>query len=250
MLPVLLGMTPIALMLVGSIFAIRTMNGKAPAGRMITVLSILSEAKKETDPRRRQAFETYVAGTYATELSNESLWASLKDTDDNDRELPGLREAANRVAAMHPTPEETAAAAYLVQPALDKLEHRNSETGSTTIFVILALVGCGMSFFGGLVSVLARPSGLVLSALGLAVVVKSGREASRFRAVLRLLIAWSPMAVFTALRVIPTTRPWMTGSMVPAGIALTLMAAGVVWTALRPARGPHDIAAGTTIGVR
>ena len=29
-----------------------------------------------------------------------------------------------------------------------------------------------------------------------------------------------------------------------------LMAAGVIWTTLRPTRGPHDIAARTTVGVR
>jgi len=64
------------------------------------------------------------------------------------------------------------------------------------------------------------------------------------------LLAWLPMLLFTALRVIPRTAPLVADSMVPAGIALALMAAGVVWTALRPTRGPHDIAARTTIGVR
>jgi uncharacterized RDD family membrane protein YckC len=86
--------------------------------------------------------------------------------------------------------------------------------------------------------------------MGLAVIAASGREISRFRAVLRLLVAWLPMAIFTVLRIIPSTAPWMTQSMIPAAIALAFMAAGVIWTILRPTRGPHDIVARTTIGVR
>jgi hypothetical protein len=58
------------------------------------------------------------------------------------------------------------------------------------------------------------------------------------------------MLVFSVLAAISRTRPLMMDSMVPAGIALGLMAAGVIWTTMRPTRGPHDIAARTTIGVR
>jgi uncharacterized RDD family membrane protein YckC len=250
MLPVLLGMAPIALMLIAAVFAMRMTSGKTGTGRLFTVLGLLGEANKETDPHYRQAYETYVAGTFRTELTDDALWKAFKDTDDKDKELPRLRETANRVAALHPTPAETAAAAYMIQPALDKLERKKNNTGGPTIFVVLVLVGCGMTFFCELVSVLARPSGIVLSAMGLAVVAASGREISRFRAVLRLLLAWLPMVIFTVLRVIPSSAPWMTQSMVPAGIALALMAVGVIWTAWRPTRGPHDIAARTTIGLR
>lgn len=249
MIPILASVTPIALMLFASIFAIRQTTGKT-AGRGFTMMLILGEAKKETDHTRRQALETYLAGAYAPELNDDVVWKTFKETDDKDKEIPALREIARHAAALHPTPEETATAKYLVQPALDKVERTKESTSGPQIFVILVLVGCGMSFFSGLVSVLARPSGIVMSAMGLAVVARSGREISRFRAVLRLLIAWFPMAIFTALRVIPQTAPLVKESMVPAGIALALMTAGIVWTALRPTQGPHDIAARTTIGVR
>jgi hypothetical protein len=250
MLPILLGTSPVVLMLIAAVFAMRMTSPKTGTGRLFTVLGLLKQADKETDPHYRKAYETYVAGTYQAELTNDALWKAFKDTDDKDKELPRLRETATRVAAMHPTPEETAAAAYVIQPALDKIELQKNNAGGPTIFIVLVFVGCGMTFFSELVSVLARPSGIVLSAMGLAVIAASGREISRFRAVLRLLIAWLPMAIFTVLRIIPSTAPWMTQSMIPAAIALAFMAAGVIWTTFRPTRGPHDIVARTTIGVR
>jgi uncharacterized RDD family membrane protein YckC len=250
MMPVLGSIAPIALMLFASIFAMRMTSSKTGAGRLFTVMSLLSRANEETNPRYRQAYEIYVAGTYRAELTDDALWKTFKDNDDNDQEIPKLRETAKRIAALHPTTEETAAAAYMIEPALQKFERQRADTGGPKVFVALALVGCGMAFFPGLVSVLARPSGIVLASLGLAVVARNGREISRVRALWRLLVAWSPMLVFSALAAAPGTRPWMIESMYPASIALALMAVGVIWTAMRPTRGPHDIVARTTIGVR
>lgn len=236
------------MMLVASIFAVRNINQKIST-RTFSMLAVLGELKTESDPRRQRAFETYLAGTYRAELVDDAAWSAMTDKDD-DKEVRRLRELARRASALQPTADETAAAAYVVQPALDRLERKKDNTSAQKIFVILVLVGCGMAFFTSLFPVLMRPSGMVLSALGLAVVVRSGREISRLRAVIRLLIAWSPMAVFAVLAAMPSTQELMMESMVPAGIAVTLMAAGLVWTVLRPTRGPHDIVARTTIGVR
>ena len=76
-----------------------------------------------------------------------------------------------------------------------------------------------------------------------------GREIGRLRAVWRLTLAWSPVGVFSALVAVPALRPWLYAP-VPAFTVATLMAAGVIWTIWRPTRGPHDIIAGTVIGVR
>jgi len=173
----------------------------------------------------------------------------MADKDD-DNKVVKLHERARQAAKLQPSAEEIATAAYLVQPALDKIVEKQGTQNSAMIFVILVLVGTGLSFFGGLISVLVRPSGMVLSALGLAVVARSGREVSRLRAVLRLMIAWSPMLIFSIFMILPQTRPSAQQSVIPATVALALVAAGTIWTILRPTRGPHDILARTTIGVR
>ena len=115
--------------------------------------------------------------------------------------------------------------------------------------LVLLLVGSAMAYGSAVTSVLIRPSGLLLSALGLAVLTTRGREIGRLRAVWRLTLAWSPVGVFSALVAVPALRPWLYAP-VPAFTVATVMAAGVIWTIWRPTRGPHDIIAGTVIGVR
>lgn len=248
LLPIGLGAAPVVAMMIGAVFAIKQVQQQTSA-TSFGMLAVLEAAKEERSPRYREAFETYLAGTYRADLADEAAWKERLD-DDDDKEIAPLYELARRAAVRQPTPEQTAEAAYFVQPALDKIEATRANRNVELIFVTLVLVGAGMSFFGGLVSVLVRPSGVVLSALGLAVVARSGREISRFHAVLRLLIAWSPVAVLGILMAVPQTRQFVSESMVPGGIALALVAIGTIWTVLRPTRGPHDIIARTTIGVR
>lgn len=175
-------------------------------------------------------------------------------------DLPRLRQVARDAAALQPSLADAAAAAARIRPTLDKVEGQYQKQieargfrGTATILIALLLTGCCVSLFSGLISVLIRPSGVVLSALGLAVQNRKGREISRLRAVVRILITWSPMLLFGVLLAAPRTRALMqaTGStLVIAGLATVAMTAGTIWTILRPTRGPHDIAAGTTIGVR
>lgn len=119
----------------------------------------------------------------------------------------------------------------------------------TTNFVALLLVGAAMSLGSGLASVLIRPSGFVLSSIGLAVITKRGRETGRVRAVLRLIVAWLPLLIYGALLAWPVSRAAVFSITVVSLAALPTFI-GFFWTLLRPTRGPHDLIVGTSIGAR
>ena len=149
---------------------------------------------------------------------------------------------ADSAAALTPTQAEVDDAATLLAPVRQRAEGRFlSQDNSTTIFIALLLVGAGLSLGGGLVSVVVRPSGLVMSSIGLAVVTRQGRQVGRVRAVVRLLVAWAPLLVYGALLWWPVTRG-------AAALAATPTVIGFVWTVLRPVRGPHDLIVRTSIG--
>jgi hypothetical protein len=117
------------------------------------------------------------------------------------------------------------------------------------VFIALLLVGAGMSLGSGLVSVLVRPSGFVLSSLGLAVITRRGREVGRVRAVARLILAWSPLLIYGALLAWPVTREAVF-SIAVASLAAAPTFIGFIWSLLQPTRGPHDMIVGTSIGSR
>jgi uncharacterized RDD family membrane protein YckC len=261
LMPVLLAALPVLLMLIAAFYAIPAV-GKILSHDTFTMLSLLTAREKDADPAVRQAIDTYLAGTYRGELIDASAWKIIADNQKNDADddVPRLQQVARDAAALRPTPTDTAAAAERIRRTLDKTEDQYRKQiedrgfrGTETILLALLLTGCGMSFFSGLTSVLVRPSGIVLSALGLAVQTRQGREIGRIRATARFLIAWSPMLLFSIAFAIPRTRALMQASgvtLVFAGLATAAMTAGTIWTILRPTRGPHDIAARTTIGVR
>lgn len=261
LMPVIMAVLPVVLMLSASFIAIRTV-GKVLTHDTSVMLTLLTERDRSANPEVRQAIDTYLAGTLHAQLADEGTWKLLADSDKNksDDDMPRFRQIARDAAQLRPTAAETAAAAQRIKQTLDKAESKylgqiddSGYRGTETILLALLLTGCGMSFFSGLISVLVRPSGLVLSALGLAVLTRRGREIGRIRAVARLLIAWSPMLLFAIVFAVPRSRELMQGThttLVFAGLATLAMLAGTIWTVLQPLRGPHDIAAGTTIGVR
>lgn len=244
--PLLLAASPVFLMMFASIIAI-SQNEVVPHDRFITS-KLLEDLVDEKDPARRQATMVYLAGTYRSELvAADAPWRA---DDDDDKDLARMRVLADEAAAMTPTSQQMADARTALSASVTRLEERaGDQENSTTIFIALLLVGAGMSLSGSLVSVLVRPSGLVLSSLGFAVVTRDGREVGRVRAVGRLLVAWSPLLVYGAFLWWPVTRSAVT-SVTVAALAAAPVAAGFVWTALRPTRGPHDLIVGTSVGTR
>jgi hypothetical protein len=209
---------------------------------------LLDELSDERDPERQQAFKIYLAGALRPELvAADASWRSA-DADDKD-EL-ALRALADEAAELTPSPAELAAAETMIASELRRAEEQFlDQDDPTTIVIALLLVGAAWSFCAGLVSVLVRPSGFVLSSLGLAVITDRGSEIGRVRAVFRLIVAWSPLLIYGALLAWPVTRAAVF-SIAVVSLAAAPTFIGFVWALLRPNRGPHDMIVGTSIGAR
>lgn len=118
------------------------------------------------------------------------------------------------------------------------------------LVVLLIVLALALAVGGGLVSTLVAPGGLVLRLLGLAVVTADGVEVTRARAVARWLVATAPATIWIAtLGIWPAQGVTAYASAAPAGAGLTLalLAAGAIWTIVRPERGPQDWLTGTWI---
>ena len=89
-----------------------------------------------------------------------------------------------------------------------------------------------------------------MRALGIAVVTRTGEEASRLRALGRGLVAWSPF-IAILLFVFRNSVRSVQFSVPPAGLAVALAVlflsgvGGALWAALHPRRGLQDRIAGT-----
>ena len=97
------------------------------------------------------------------------------------------------------------------------------------VFAAIFSLTCAVTFRGG----------LLLRSLGIALVTRTGLDASRLRLLWRAIVAWSPvllaLILFLSFKGFATRFSWV---VVP-------MIAIVVWSALRRDRGLHDQLAGT-----
>lgn len=245
--PLFVAASPVLLMMLAAAIAIGTQDPPLPRDRFMAV-ELLDDLDDERDPARQQAITVYLAGTLKGELlATDAPWRVNARTD---KDAARQATLADNAAALTPTEAELSAAAAVIAPQLGRAEAgflRQDDT--TTIFIALLLVGAGMSLIAGLVSILMRPSGVMMSSLGLAVVTGSGREISRVRAVGRLLVAWLPLLLYGALLWWPVTRSSV-NSIAVASLAAAPTVIGFVWALLHPVRGPHDLIAGTSIGAR
>lgn len=248
---------PLILMMIAALIATSQSN-RSFSPQSIRMLALLGERQKATDPIVQHNIDVYLAGTMADRLDKESVWAPFVKSDDED--VAALRKIAREAARLHPSAAEVSAATAAIQKQLaasdvggewwtQKAGGGESVSEKMTVVIALLMTGSGMVFLSGLLSVVLRPSGLIMSAMGLAVLSASGREVSRMRALWRLTITWLPALVYGALLAWPLTRGAMQRP-APVLATIALLAGGMVWTLFRPTRGPHDILARTRIGVR
>jgi uncharacterized RDD family membrane protein YckC len=143
--------------------------------------------------------------------------------------------------------------------ALEQLKEPEPEGGFLPVPVVIALAAWLSAW--ALAAFLAR-GGLTFLPLGIAVVRRDGRPASRLRCAGRALLVWTPVAALLLLEVCLdawhlTTwpqqgyRPWLSELAGTAGWAalglLPLYLALALWS---PARSPHDRLAGTFLAPR
>jgi hypothetical protein len=213
---------------------------------------LLEAIEDQRDPATRQALKLHLAATMRAELvATTAPWQNISPDDADDKELLRMKALATEIAALTPSSGDLAVPSVAVAAAVSKAERDfdNRGNNATAIFVALLLVGAGMALGGGIVSVLTRPSGVVLSTVGLAIVTRKGRETGRIRAVMRLLVAWSPLLIYGGLLGWPATRTAF-NSILMASLFAAPVVVGFAWSLLRPTQGPHDVIVGTTIGTR
>jgi eukaryotic-like serine/threonine-protein kinase len=107
--------------------------------------------------------------------------------------------------------------------------------GSAAVVAVLGLIGA-----------LATRGGFTLRAFGAALVTADGRDASRLRALLRAVVAWSPLALWVLLvKFGPRIQDTTVGIALLFTLAIALLVAGAVWAWIHPSRGVQDRIAGT-----
>jgi hypothetical protein len=166
----------------------------------------------------------------------------------------GGQPLAERAVARHPrrTPEEVKQADALVARAvsssaqgLAQLQTFVAKWGLVTFITIWSSVVIACT---SLVGALATGSGFVLRTTGAALVNRRGETVSRWRALWRALVAWSPLVPgLLLLRVAPKIQDTTVAVALAHTLPLLLLAAGAVYAIRHPSRALQDRAAGTWI---
>jgi hypothetical protein len=202
-----------------------------------------------------EPLEIYIAGRFGGLIDNSDVWMSPYAL----QMIPSkYRDRVARIVAKHgrPSPQQFDAARAALGQAIGSdgelaIAPRSPgiDAGDLGWLVPIALGGFIWAAFFSLVAALFFRGGLLMRALGIAVVTADGTEASRGRVLWRACLAWSWLpAVLTLIVLLTTgttaTPPGTTATALVAAIGLPLIIV-VAWSALRPDRSLPDGLAGT-----
>jgi uncharacterized RDD family membrane protein YckC len=260
-LPGALAGAPLALMLVVSVAMLPALErfGSSETSAMMNLLGALKSTRLPADnplrePAVRAAAEVAVAGRYGHLIRDESFWNSGVV-----RELaPDYRPLAEGILAKHPdvTAEELAGAEVVLKAARSRGPERGRRERSAAEVggVIISTLTAGALALGLIVCVISSllvPGGLVLRQVGLATVMRSGREITRVRSLMRTLVAGMPAFAWLAyLAVSPKVQgfvPTPTNPLTATLVTVGVLAVGHAWTVVGRTRGPHDLLTGTWV---
>jgi hypothetical protein len=206
----------------------------------------------DTQREQRELIEIYLAEHLRDEVEDAGLVA---------RRFPMANRAkgdeaalAARAVAKHPTrtPDQVKRADAAVAKILAQQTSRLSQfvTPRALINLTLIMAAFGSAFVGVLAAIgsLAARGGFTFRPFGAALVRKDGKNASRLRALIRVLAAWSPVPVVCYL-VAKGSNPVdvSTGRALLEAAIFLVFIAGAVWAILHPTRGIQDRIAGTWI---
>jgi len=260
--PIALASAPVALIVVAAILVIPVLGRLATGDRGEALQWLESLANPNPPPRLglgdpavREAAERYVASRYRAVLADERFWNSTLM-----ERFQAHRRVAQQLLARHPsvTPEELARATEILAPQLERAAARRARDRGTGLMqaaglIVSSLAAVATAFVVALsvLSTMLVPGGVFLRHIGLAVVTRTGAEASRLRALVRLLVAWLPALIwFGHLAMSPRIQgfvPVPPSPLLAVGITLGVLAVGAGITVARPVRGPHDRLAGTWV---
>jgi hypothetical protein len=213
-------------------------------------LKSIPVAATGAEGHKRAMLETYVAGRYRPLITGRSpddafmIGVLSQNADEIDRILRTYPNVS---------PEETAQAGAEIEPFLKGVRDASRfESGGPDMFGVALFLFVVTSIFGVLSSWIFR-GGWLMRALGIAVVVDSGQEASRVRTLWRGVVAWSAVPVLFYIVEAKTmmfvdfwsearTHPFAAASVY---ILIVLFVVGTVYAVLNPERGWQDRLAGT-----
>jgi hypothetical protein len=166
----------------------------------------------------------------------------------------GQHVFAQRAIAAHQTrtPAEVKRAeqvvARLQASSAKRLADLKSPIAQWALALLMTTWTCAVIAVAAIVGALVTRSGFTLRGLGAALVNKRGQEASRLRALARVIVAFLPAAAgVLLLRAGPKTEDLTIGIAVLQTLPLVLLAAGAAWAIRHPSRGIQDQLAGTWI---
>ena len=220
-------------------------------------LARLSSLPREGDSaaaRQRAALEVYIAGRFGPTVADEKTWQNPMMVAGP---IGSLRPLAERALADHPhvSPDELAEATAALRPLLQAQERfaQNMRTGAPFLGAFMFLGTFGLVAGVGLLGAFVLRGGILMRALGIAVVTRTGQEVSRRRALGRALAAWVPLIALVVFviqtgvlfnRLSPDRPSQLMVLSVVAPLAM-LFLGGAIWTALHPERGLQDRIAST-----
>ena len=201
------------------------------------------------DPKERvEAAEIFIAGSYGNFIRDPKAWNSRVVSTTI---LPKMRAHAERIAATYPNPSaaEMERARAVLAPLLDAQGHFSISPDKDDLpafktQVVWWLTGGTMlwaAFFSLVAAVLFR-GGLLMRALGIAVVRSDGSDASRGRMLWRACLAWAWLPPAFALTFYLNDLGYKETSAAIVALPVLCLA---IWSAASPGRSLPDRLAGT-----
>ena len=232
----------------GMIFGMRVYDqwqrSQPQLGELVQLLNYRSALKipfivRQAHPDDR-TFGIYIASHFREIITNANQWNTLYALATISGEKRRFAEQS-LVAYPNPTDDEIHAATVALKPLL-----RPNKLPMGPQFPILAFGACLLIYVAmpALLAALIFRNGLVLLAVGLAVVKRNGARASRLRIFGRSLVAWSPVLAAPVLITILTPLVGTIGATALLGVLIVGFGA---WSLALPNRGLQDRIAGTTL---
>ena len=245
---VMLGMMSAGTKMLGTIQ--RQSPEAVPLRDALIVHSLMSERKLPTsdDPKVRvMSAEIFIAARFGNFIRDPKAWNSTMTTAGI---LPKMRAKAERIAATYPnpSPDEIERARVVLQPVLDAQgnlamsgkEEKPHPPGSQVVWWAAGGVMLWAAFFS-IVAALFR-GGLLMRALGIAMVRRDGADASRWRMLWRACVAWSWLPLATFATALLNNLGYKETSAAIVGLPLLCL---LIWSAAMPGRSLQDRLAGT-----
>jgi uncharacterized RDD family membrane protein YckC len=195
---------------------------------------------------KRQAFETYISGTFREIIDDKASWNSLVA-----RTIPVTQRArAQQIIAENPEPTEQALAeaAAVVEPVLNDFEKSTAKVNQHLTPLAVGLLQFVMFWIlfvavPGMIAAIAFRRGLVLRMFGVDHVVRNGCPASRMRMLWRSIVFNSPVLLspLPLALVLPLIQSLTASLLLIVGLVLAISCLSL----MLPQRGIPDRLSGT-----